>query len=63
MNKLKATLGSRKFWATVAAIATAITAAYNHAIPWGDAVYAIIAALCVYCTGAALEKPVEGEKK
>ena len=63
MTKLKATLCSRKFWTTVAAITTAITAAINHAITWGDAAYAVIAALCVYCTGTALEKPVEGDKK
>ena len=62
-SKLKALLTSRKFWATVAAISTAITAAINHAITWSEAVNAIVAALGLYCVGTGLDKPVEGEKK
>lgn len=56
-SKLKALLTSRKFWATVAAITTAITAALNNAITWAEAVNAIVAALGLYCVGTGLDNP------
>jgi fatty acid desaturase len=55
MQKLKYLMSSRKFWACVAAIATAVTAAATGETSWAVAVNLIVAALAAYTVGTGLD--------
>ena len=56
MDKLKSVLSSRKFWATVAALATVGAAYFSaHSLSAEQAVNATVAALAAYALGTGIE--------
>lgn len=55
MTKLKYLLGSRKWWACIAAIAAAVTAALTGETSWAVAVNLIVGALAAYMVGTGLD--------
>lgn len=51
---LKGIFTSRKFWAALAAVATAIGTAYGGEITWTQAIQSIVAIVAAYIVGTGI---------